>query len=118
MPTLHVHVTGKPTRPIRRTLVQRLTDAVCLSVDKRPDDVTIYLYTHGEIARDRLRRRTLLRQALEAAATTTACPRQDNEEVRDDYSTADSGWQQSWHSIVLSLMGGPGDSISAANLRQ
>ena len=48
MPTLHVHVTGKPTRAIRRTLVQRLTDAVCLSVDKRPDDVTIYLYTHGE----------------------------------------------------------------------
>ena len=47
MPTLHVHVTGKPTRSIRRTLVQRLTDAVCRSVNKRPDDVTIYLYTHG-----------------------------------------------------------------------
>ncbi len=47
MPTLHVHVTGKPTRARRRALVQRLTDAVCRSVDKRPDDVTIYLYTHG-----------------------------------------------------------------------
>lgn len=47
MPTLHVHVTGTPTRARRRALVQRLTDAVCRSVDKRPDDVTIYLYTHG-----------------------------------------------------------------------
>lgn len=47
MPTLHVHVTGKPTRARRRTLVQRLTEAVCQSVDKLPDDVTIYLYTHG-----------------------------------------------------------------------
>ena len=47
MPTLHVHVTGKPTRAKRRALVQRLTDAVCRSVDKRPEDVTIYLYTHG-----------------------------------------------------------------------
>jgi hypothetical protein len=27
--------------------VQRLTEAVCRSVDKLPDDVTIYLYTHG-----------------------------------------------------------------------
>lgn len=47
MPTLHVHVTGRPTRARRRALVERLTDAVCRSVDKRPEDVTIYLYTHG-----------------------------------------------------------------------
>ena len=47
MPTLHVHMTGKPTPATRRALVQRLTDAVCRSVDKRPDDVTIYLHTHG-----------------------------------------------------------------------
>lgn len=47
MPTLHVHVTGNPPRATRRSLIQRLTEAVCRSVDKRPDDVTIYLYTHG-----------------------------------------------------------------------
>lgn len=47
MPTLHVHVTGTPTAAKRRALVKRLTDATCRAVDKQPDDVTIYLYTHG-----------------------------------------------------------------------
>jgi phenylpyruvate tautomerase PptA (4-oxalocrotonate tautomerase family) len=52
MPTLHVHLTGKPTRARQRALVSRLTDAVCRAVGKKPEDVTIYLYCHAGGAHD------------------------------------------------------------------
>jgi phenylpyruvate tautomerase PptA (4-oxalocrotonate tautomerase family) len=52
VPTLHVHVTGRPPRARQRALVRRLTDAVCRSVDKKPEDVTIYLYYHAGGAHD------------------------------------------------------------------
>jgi phenylpyruvate tautomerase PptA (4-oxalocrotonate tautomerase family) len=47
VPTLHVHLAGKPTRRRQRALVRRLTEAVCRSVGKKPEDVTIYLYCHA-----------------------------------------------------------------------
>jgi phenylpyruvate tautomerase PptA (4-oxalocrotonate tautomerase family) len=52
MPTLHVHLTRKASAARKRTLVKRLTDAVCRAVDKKPDDVTIYLYEHTGGAQD------------------------------------------------------------------
>ncbi len=47
MPTLHVHITGEPSRHQQRALAKRLTEAVCQAVDKKPEDVTIYLYFHA-----------------------------------------------------------------------
>jgi phenylpyruvate tautomerase PptA (4-oxalocrotonate tautomerase family) len=52
VPTLHVHVTGKRIPSQQRALARSLTDAVCRSVDKRPEDVTIYFYYHAGGAHD------------------------------------------------------------------
>lgn len=46
MPTLHVHLNHQPGQERNRLLIEKLTQAVCQAIDKKPDDVTIYLYFH------------------------------------------------------------------------
>ncbi|MBI4277258.1 MAG: tautomerase family protein [Armatimonadetes bacterium] len=66
MPTLHVHITGEPTAGQKRTLAKRLTEAVCRAVDKKPGDVTIYLYYHNGGAQDMAHAGVLASERLEA----------------------------------------------------